>query len=592
MSRCVAAASVSALVPYTRAAFVSAPRRLSVCGERFLRLAQAGLPLRGLAVLRRSASAAGIRASARGDAAGVFWAETGVTWRSLGLDGAVAAALVRAELPQPSVVQAAVVPVVLGAGDVVVAAETGSGKTHSYLAPLVQKLWTAGAGRVAEGGDLGRSHFEGLGLVLCPNALLCHQVLDMANALRGQDGLPLVRVDVITGGQGWPTHLPDVVIATPAALMNNLFGFDANRRRRLAFVKAIRMVVFDEADMLLGGGFVRDVGRLIDLFRLEEKRISKLRELEASQEVKLAEPEFRRVWTEAEEEAEGEEGAEVEEVERDAEGIHDDSGNSLLFEQRSQECDASIEQNSSMQRRSDWLRSRKQYKRSKQYIFVAATLPQAGKSSPGAVLKQKFPAMTWVNGNLLHCHNPTLEHRWVQVTKDNNLIDLLVDALRDSRFNGRTLVFANSVEAVNAIARVLDQSGFKCMRYHRDLTMEDKAIALQVFEQEGGILICTDAAARGLDIPNITHVIQAEFATSAVDFIHRIGRTARAGQPGLVTSIFTDANLDLVNAVRDAVTAALPVEGVFSRKRSLRRKIKKYGSYEESQKAKSALLKQ
>lgn len=598
MARCVAAASVAALLPYTRAAVRSShprTRSLYVCGRRFVSLERAGVERRCVSARRRRFSASGICAAGSGDEQGsVFWPEKSVTWRSLGLDGEVAGALVRAELPQPSAVQAAAVPVILGPGDVVVAAETGSGKTHTYLAPLVQKLWKAGAGRGSEE----RSHFEGLGfglgfgLVLCPNALLCHQVVDMANALRGEDGRPFVRVDVITGGQGWPTHLPDVVVATPAALMNNLFGFDANRRRRLAFVRAVRMVVFDEADMLLGGGFVRDVGRLIDLFRLEEKRISKLRELEVSQEVEVEfeEGEFRRVWSEAELEGEG---VEVEEVERDAEGIHDDSGNSLLFQQRPEESVGSSDgQSASMQRRSDWLRSRKQYKRSKQYIFVAATLPQAGKSSPGAVLKQKFPAMTWVNGNLLHRHNPTLEHRWVQVTKDNNLLSLLVDALRDSRFNGRTLVFANSVEGVDAIARVLDQSGLYCMRYHRDLSVEDKAKALQVFEQEGGTLICTDAAARGLDIPNITHVIQAEFATSAVDFIHRIGRTARAGQPGLVTSIFTDASTDLVNAMRDAVTAALPVEGAFSRKRSLRRKIKKYGSYQESQKAKSALLKQ
>lgn len=608
MARCVAAASVSALVPYTRAAFVSASHRncLYVRGPGFLSFDRAGLKLRCVSAPKRCFSASsGIQAGFGGGDAhqGVFWAEKSVTWRSLGLDNEVAGALARAELQQPSLVQAAAVPAILGTGDVVVAAETGSGKTHTYLAPLVQKLWKAGAGTVEEGAESGigrnsQSHFEGLGfglgLVLCPNALLCHQVVDMANALRGEDGLPLVRVDFITGGQGWPTHLPDVIVATPAALMNNLFGFDANRRRRLAFVRAVRMVVFDEADMLLGGGFVRDVGRLIDLFRLEEKRISKLRELEASQEAKVEfeEPEFRRVWSEAEEEAEGEEEVEVEEVERDAEGIHDDSGNSLLFQQRPQEIVASSGQNASMQRRSDWLRTRKQYKRSKQYIFIAATLPQAGKSSPGAVLKLKFPAMTWVSGNLLHRHNPTLEHRWVQVTEDNNLLSLLVDALRDIEFNGRTLVFANSVEGVDAIARVLDQSRFTCRRYHRDLSVEDKATALQVFEQEGGILICTDAAARGLDIPNITHVIQAEFATSAVDFIHRIGRTARAGQPGLVTSIFTDANIELVNAMRDAVTASLPVEGAFSRKRSLRRKIKKYGSYQESQKVKSALLKQ
>lgn len=304
--------------------------------------------------------------------------------------------------------------------------------------------------------------------------------------------------------------------------------------------------------------------------------------------VESGESEFQRAWTEAED-VEGKEEVEAE-GERDGERIHDDIDDSLLFENAASA--PSGQKNASMQRRTDWLQSQKQYKRSKQYVFVAATLPQSGKSSPGAVLKQKFPAMTWIHGNLLHRHNPTLEHRWVQVTEDNNLLSLLVAALHDSQYNGRVLVFANSVEGVDAIARVLDHSELKCMRYHRDLTPEEKAVNLQVFEQEGGILVCTDAAARGLDIPNITHVIQAEFATSAVDFIHRIGRTARAGQPGLVTSIYTDASLELVNAMRDAVTAALPVEGAFSRKRSLRRKIKKYGSYQESQKAKSALLKQ
>lgn len=52
---------------------------------------------------------------------------------------------------------------------------------------------------------------------------------------------------------------------------------------------------------------------------------------------------------------------------------------------------------------------------------------------------------------------------------------------------------------------------------------------------------------------------QAEFASSAVEFLHRVGRTARAGRPGKVTSLFTDSNRHLVNAVREAVTTASPV---------------------------------
>lgn len=55
------------------------------------------------------------------------------------------------------------------------------------------------------------------------------------------------------------------------------------------------------------------------------------------------------------------------------------------------------------------------------------------------------------------------------------------------------------------------------------------------------------------------HVFQADFATSAVDFLHRVGRTARAGQIGLVTSMYTESNRELVNAVCRAGELGQPV---------------------------------
>jgi superfamily II DNA/RNA helicase len=72
-------------------------------------------------------------------------------------------------------------------------------------------------------------------------------------------------------------------------------------------------------------------------------------------------------------------------------------------------------------------------------------------------------------------------------------------------------------------------------------------------------MVCTDSAARGLDIRGITHVIQAEFSTSAVDFLHRAGRTARAGDRGRITSLYTEADAPLANAIRTAVDKGLPV---------------------------------
>ena len=57
-------------------------------------------------------------------------------------------------------------------------------------------------------------------------------------------------------------------------------------------------------------------------------------------------------------------------------------------------------------KRKDWRRVRKTYERSKQYVFVAATLPVNGKKTAGQVLKQMFPNANWFSGNYLHCHNP------------------------------------------------------------------------------------------------------------------------------------------------------------------------------------------
>lgn len=65
-----------------------------------------------------------------------------------------------------------------------------------------------------------------------------------------------------------------------------------------------------------------------------------------------------------------------------------------------------VEEVSSEDKRKDWRRIRKYYERSKQYIFVAATLPVNGKKTAGGVLKKMFPGATLVSGDYLHCHNP------------------------------------------------------------------------------------------------------------------------------------------------------------------------------------------
>ncbi|PWA46732.1 DNA/RNA helicase, DEAD/DEAH box type, N-terminal [Artemisia annua] len=397
-----------------------------------------------------------------------------------------------------------------------------------------------------------------MSLVLCPNVMLCEQVVRMANCICDDNGEPLLRVAAVCGRQGWPINKPNIIVSTPAALLNYLHAIDPERRRRAEFIRDVKHVVFDEADMLLCGSFQNQVIRLINMFRFDEKVLSRSKNSPSEKLVDM------------ESVLENNEDIEADSIVADDEESEDetDVGKSL------EEAEPVIV------KKRDWRRAREIYERSKQYIFVAATLPENGKRTAGGELKRLFPEAKWVSGLYLHRHNPRLEQKWVEVTVDTQ-VDVLIDAVNHTKLlssdNGvsRTMVFANTVEAVEAIATVLQGAGIECYCYHSESSLEERTRNLVDFQEKGGIFVCTDAAARGTDIPNVSHVIQAEFATSAVDFLHRVGRTARAGQPGLVTSMYNESNRDLVSAVRQAGKLCEPVEKAFSRKRSFRKKLKK-----------------
>ncbi|KAL3682843.1 hypothetical protein R1sor_000865 [Riccia sorocarpa] len=503
-----------------------------------------------------------------------FLADKDVTWESLNLSKNVAEALTRAKFLRPSLVQASTIPVILGGKDVIVAAETGSGKTHAYLAPIFDLML-----KKREESDEATEAFvtRRFSLVLCPNATLCQQVVDMANMLQNDKGLPMLDVVPICGGQGWPVRPPDVVVATPAAVLNHLFAYDPRRRRRKAFVRDACCVIFDEADMLISGGFARDLDQLIGLFREEERRLAKLYQFGPE----IAQGSFEP-WTQFPAQEENVDEEDISEDERGEPCISEEEA-----EPSSTTPQATEDQSSANAGTRIYWQSRKRYKRSKQYIFVAATLPDNGKRTPGALLKRIFPEAVWIQGSLLHCHSPRIQHRWIEVS-DETRISALLEAISEGSGDGdsstkRTMVFANSVDAVDAVSRILSKAGIKSLVYHREVPVEERNGILSLFQHEGGLLLCTDSAARGIDIPDINHIIQAEFASSVVDFLHRVGRTGRAGRFGVATNFYTKANRPLVEAVQKALTEKQTVEGAFSRKRSFRNKLKKYGSERREQ---------
>eukprot|EP00268_Persea_americana_P069641 TRINITY_DN9933_c0_g1_i1.p1 TRINITY_DN9933_c0_g1~~TRINITY_DN9933_c0_g1_i1.p1 ORF type:complete len:617 (+),score=112.94 TRINITY_DN9933_c0_g1_i1:60-1853(+) len=501
-----------------------------------------------------------------------FFADEAVTWKSLGVSDQLCTSLSNVGLHKPSLVQAACIPHILSGNDVVVAAETGSGKTHGYLVPLIDKICgTSDPHGIRNDSQESPNPYK-CSVILCPNVMLCEQVVRMASCLCDGNGEPLLRISAVCGRQGWPVSRPEIIVSTPAALLNCLFALDPEKRRRTEFIRDVKYVVFDEADMLLCGSFQNQVIRLINMFRFDEKLLSKIQDSKHDPSKKIDVDSMVNFEEEDEEVMQS-----VCNSEEDDDGEVGDADLEDLVT-----VESKVEPN----KRKDWRRVRRIYVRSKQYIFVAATLPENGKKTAGGVLKRMFPEAIWVSGSYLHCHNPRLDQRWIEVTTDTQ-VDALIDAVKQGSKPevlgsgagvSRTMVFANTVDAVESVARILLRVGIECISYHRDSSLEERAKNLSDFQERGGVLVCTDSAARGLDVQNVSHVIQAEFATSAVDFLHRIGRTARAGQSGLVTSLYTESNRDLVAAVCQAGRLGQPVENAFSRKRGFRKKIKKKGS--------------
>ena len=83
------------------------------------------------------------------------------------------------------------------------------------------------------------------------------------------------------------------------------------------------------------------------------------------------------------------------------------------------------------------------------------------------------------------------------------------------------------------LAEILREEGITCGELHKQVSLSDREAALSAFKLgKLSVLVCTDYAARGLDLPFVRHVVQAQFASNVVQHLHRIGRASRAGRPG------------------------------------------------------------
>jgi len=113
---------------------------------------------------------------------------------------------------------------------------------------------------------------------------------------------------------------------------------------------------------------------------------------------------------------------------------------------------------------------------------------------------------------------------------------LLVHLLKLEK-NGVVMVFCNTRRNVDRLERGLHNQGIRALAIHGGLSQNQRSNVMQAFhEREALILVCTDVAARGLDIPNVSHIYNFDIPSTPTEYIHRIGRTARAGKNGIAIS--------------------------------------------------------
>jgi len=248
---------------------------------------------------------------------------------------------------------------------------------------------------------------------------------------------------------------------------------------------------------------------------------------------------------------------------------------------------------------------------------VGATMPNAGTRNAEEHVRRLFPLASWYRASQVHKNKAELKNYFVKVDEVSRGAALR-QALRHGP-PGRVLVFANTLQtAEEAFEEAVAELGRDAVAFfHKDVPVYQRSLLLERFGERGGgalaatptadgdvdgqsgeehgqgggaggeagsgqaeegtlrVLVCTGLASRGIDFVKVSHVLQYDVASNAVEFMHRVGRTARAGQRGVSTTLYSDDRTDLVEGIRDALTTGEPIEHLFSRKRSFKLGIKK-----------------
>jgi len=198
--------------------------------------------------------------------------------------------------------------------------------------------------------------------------------------------------------------------------------------------------------------------------------------------------------------------------------------------------------------------------RTRQTAMFTATWPKEVRELAATFMKA--PVNVTVGGSA--SADPRANPRIKQVVevvdnfgKEPRLLQLLNEHQRGTKTNDRILVFCLYKKEAMRIERFIRSRGFNVAGIHGDMSKRDRESSLDAFKSgKVALLVATDVAARGLDIPAVKLVLNVTFPLTVEDYVHRIGRTGRAGASGLAITLFTENDKalsgPLINVLKEA----------------------------------------
>jgi ATP-dependent RNA helicase RhlE len=192
--------------------------------------------------------------------------------------------------------------------------------------------------------------------------------------------------------------------------------------------------------------------------------------------------------------------------------------------------------------------------RRRQNLFFSATMPADIRALAGELLSDPVEvAVTPVAKTA-----DRVEHSVVLVEAAKKR-DLLIELFRDREMS-RVIVFTRTKRGADRVAKALEEAGVQAAAIHGNKSQGQRERALAAFRSGGArALVATDIAARGIDIDGVTHVVNFELPEVAEAYVHRIGRTARAGAAGRAISLCDHAERDLLRAIERLARVSLPI---------------------------------